>query len=84
MINERLARPDIERVFLLLNPRTQEDLVGFLRDLGGTPPEVLDEPKILDYPTGLLRMDLTTLKRIRAIPGTNWTCHSASITERAT
>ncbi|MFH8668127.1 MULTISPECIES: thioesterase II family protein [unclassified Streptomyces] len=45
-----------------LNLRTQEDLVGFLRDLGGTPPEVLDEPELLDYLTGLLRMDLTILK----------------------
>ncbi|MFC8703295.1 nucleoside monophosphate kinase [Streptomyces anulatus] len=62
VIKECLARPDIEREFLLLNLRTQEDLVGFLRELGGTPPEVLDEPELLDCLSILLRMDLTTLK----------------------
>ncbi|MFF1265494.1 adenylate kinase family protein [Streptomyces anulatus] len=62
VIKERLARPDIERGFLLLNLRTQEHLVGFLRKLGGTPPEVLDELELLDYLSILLRMDLTILK----------------------
>ncbi|GGS65701.1 thioesterase II family protein [Streptomyces badius] len=42
--------------------RTQEDLVGFLRDLGGTPSEVLDEPELLEYLTRLLRADLTLLE----------------------
>ncbi|MFD5206577.1 MULTISPECIES: adenylate kinase family protein [Streptomyces] len=34
VIKERLARPHNERGFLLLNLRTQEHLVGFLRELG--------------------------------------------------
>lgn len=42
--------------------RTQEDLVGFLRDLGGTPSEVLDEPELLQYLTHLLRADLALLE----------------------
>ncbi|MGC5530424.1 nucleoside monophosphate kinase [Streptomyces sp. SR-10] len=62
VVKGRLARPDIERGFLRLNLRTQEELFGFLRDLGGTPSEVLDEPELLDYLTGLLRTDLTILK----------------------
>ncbi|MFJ9508083.1 adenylate kinase family protein [Streptomyces anulatus] len=62
VIKERLARPDNERGFLLLNLRTQEHLVGFLCELEGTPPEVLDELELLDYLSSLLRMDLTILK----------------------
>ncbi|MEU8850082.1 alpha/beta fold hydrolase [Streptomyces sp. NPDC048564] len=44
------------------NLRTQEELAGFLRDLGGTPPEVLDEPELLEYMTRVLRIDLTLLE----------------------
>ncbi|MFE6498177.1 thioesterase II family protein [Streptomyces sp. NPDC057748] len=43
------------------NLRTQEDLVGFLRDLGGTS-EMLDEPELLEYMTRLFDADLTLLR----------------------
>ncbi|MFJ3559234.1 hypothetical protein ACIPRM_26115 [Streptomyces anulatus] len=60
------TRPGIRAHALALSERvehalrTQEDLVGSLRDLGGTPPEVLDEPELLDYLTGILCRDAGT------------------------
>nr|WP_279577618.1 alpha/beta fold hydrolase [Streptomyces cyanogenus] len=48
--------------------RTEEQLAGFLHDLGGTPPEVFDEPDLLEYLTRILRADLSLLQNYTADP----------------
>ncbi|OEJ21346.1 hypothetical protein AR457_36540 [Streptomyces agglomeratus] len=48
--------------------RTREKLAGFLRDLGGTPPEAFDEPELMEYLTHVLRVDLDFLLNYTANP----------------
>ncbi|MGW7062628.1 thioesterase II family protein [Streptomyces sp. NPDC054904] len=48
--------------------RTREDLAGFLRDLGGTPPQAFEEPELMEYLTRVLRLDLDLLKNYTADP----------------
>lgn len=46
----------------------QDDLVGYLRDMGGTPPEVLSEPALLNALIPTLRADLTLVDTYLARP----------------
>lgn len=47
---------------------TQEDLAGFLRDLGGTPPQAFEEPELMAYLTHALRLDLNLMQNYTADP----------------
>ncbi|MFF8845278.1 thioesterase II family protein [Streptomyces sp. NPDC015127] len=44
------------------NLRTREQLVRFLKDLGGTPDEVFEQPDLMDYLIEILRSDLAVLE----------------------
>jgi len=43
----------------------EQDLVGYLRSMGGTPPEVLAEPQLLDSLLPVLRADMTLIDAFR-------------------
>jgi surfactin synthase thioesterase subunit len=48
----------------------KHDLVGYLRTMGGTPPEVFAEPELLDTVLPTLRADLTLVDAFRFRPST--------------
>lgn len=48
----------------------KHDLLGYLREMGGTPPEILAEPRLLDTVLPTLRADLTLVDTFRWRPAT--------------
>jgi medium-chain acyl-[acyl-carrier-protein] hydrolase len=48
--------------------RWQDDIVGYLRLMGGTPPEVFDQPEFLDSMLPMVRADLTLVDSFRFRP----------------
>ena len=48
----------------------EEDLLGYLRTIGGTPPELFSEPELLAFLLPTLRADLTMVDSFRFRPAT--------------
>jgi surfactin synthase thioesterase subunit len=46
----------------------KEDLIGYLREMGGTPPEIFTQPELLDLFLPTLRADLTMVDSFRMRP----------------
>jgi medium-chain acyl-[acyl-carrier-protein] hydrolase len=50
------------------SPDGKDDLVGYLRDMGGTPPEIFSQPDLLAVLLPTLRADLTLVNSFRFHP----------------
>lgn len=54
------AAPSLDREIRGWNG-SDEQLIGYMRDMGGTPPELMEDPELLGYLVAVLRADLTVL-----------------------
>lgn len=58
-----LSPPGTLRPSGAVSPDRREDLIGYLRDLGGTPDDLLSNPKIADFFVQILRSDIAAAER---------------------